>query len=180
MNLAATAALGRFCSQPSFFSILLKNITLPPSVSILNPLLSNDSSLHSSRCSWVSRIFSVQNLHSRLLAHDLLQLAFTPLIALPLQSRDSFRVTQQMGRDYNERDATTVKGTRLQLKGTWPSRSHTRTTRSQWLRVTFRPSRCRLLLQKSQAKIVAFCRTSAQEIWLEINDWLVWFNTCSY
>ena len=87
------------------------------------------------------------------------------------QSRDSFRVTQQMGRDYSERDATTVKRTRLQLKGTWPSRSHTRTTRSQWLRVTFRPSRCRLLLQKSQAKIVAFCRTSAQEIWLEINDW---------
>ena len=45
MNLAATAALGRFCSQPSFFSILLKNITLPPSVSILKPILSNDSSL---------------------------------------------------------------------------------------------------------------------------------------
>ena len=93
------------------------------------------------------------------------------IVLPPEQSRDSFRVTQQMGRDYSERDATTVKRTRLQLKGTWPSRSHTRTTRSQWLRVTFRPSRCRLLLQKSQAKIVAFCRTSAQEIWLEINDW---------
>ena len=84
MNHVVAAAAGPVLVQLSFFSTLLKKFILPPSVSIFKFLLSQDSPLHSSRCSWLSRILSSQNLHSRSFFHDLLWLAFIPLMALAL------------------------------------------------------------------------------------------------
>ena len=68
----------------SFLLALLKKIIFPTSVSIFRRLLSHDSPVHSSRCSWSSITVLLQNLQLRSFFHDLLQLAFTPLIALAL------------------------------------------------------------------------------------------------
>ena len=65
MNHVVAAAAGLVLDQPSFFSTRLKKLILPPSVSIFKFLLSHDRPLHSPRCSWVSRILSSQNLHSK-------------------------------------------------------------------------------------------------------------------
>ena len=80
MNHVVSAAAGLVLDQPSFFSTLLKKLILPPSVSILKFLLSHDRPLHSPRCSWVSRILSSQNLHSR--SFDLVWLALSVIIKI--------------------------------------------------------------------------------------------------
>ena len=68
----------------SFLLALLKKIIFPTSVSIFRRLLSHDSPVQTSRCSWSSITVLLQNLQLRSFFHDLLQLAFTPLIALAL------------------------------------------------------------------------------------------------